>query len=88
MAQQKHTQQAANRNSTIVTRRDRNGKFRTETAGRDSGISVAVSTNSTTDSTILFVDSYDGKSLRFDGREARTIYRALQKHYKFTSKSW
>ena len=81
MAQQKHTQQAANRNSTIVTRRDRNGKFRTETAGRDS-------TNSTTDSTILFVDSYDGKSLRFDGREARTIYRALQKHYKFTSKSW
>ena len=88
MAQQKHTQQAANRNSTIVSREDRTGKLRTETTRRNTGITVAVSTNPVSDSTVLFVDSPNGDTFRFDGREARTIYRALQKHYRFTDKAW
>lgn len=88
MARRKNTQQSVNHNATIVSRQDRTGKFRTETARRDSGISVAVSTNPESDSTMLFVDAPNGDTFRFDGREARTIYRALQKHYRFTQKSW
>lgn len=89
MTRRKNAQrQSANHNSTIVTRQDRNGKFRTETTRRDSGITVAVSTNPECDSTFLFVDSPNGDTFKFDGREARTIYRALQKHYRFTNKSW
>ncbi len=89
MAQRKNKKvQTANHNSTIVTRQDRTGKFRTETTRRDSGITVAVSTNPQSDSTMLYVDAPNGESFRFDGREARTIYRALQKHYRFTEKSW
>lgn len=87
MSRRKNTQ-STNHNATIVTREDRTGKLRTETTRRDSGVTVAVSTNPRNDSTNLFIDAPNGDSFRFDGREARTIYRALQKHYRFAGKSW
>lgn len=87
MARRKNTQ-SVNHNSTIVSREDRTGKLRTETTRRDSGIEVAVSTNPRNDSTMLFVDAPNGDSISFDGRSARTIYRALQKHYRYAGKAW
>jgi hypothetical protein len=81
--------QNQNRSATIRNREDRNGKLRTETFRRDDGATnVAVSTNPKTDSTVLFIDASDGNTYRFDGRTARTLYRALQKHYQYTDKSW
>lgn len=91
MARKNNTRNAAsyqNRNASIRTREDRRGKLRTETFRRsEDSINVAVSTNPATDSTMLFIDSPDGQSYSFDGRTARTLYRALQKHYEFTGKS-
>ena len=79
---------AQNRNATIRTREDRRGNSRTETFRRDeNSVNVAVSTNPVTDSTRLFIDTPEGNSYSFDGRTARTLYRALQKHYQFTGKS-
>lgn len=74
---------AQNRNAVIRTREDRTGKTRTETARRDERtISVAVSTNPRTESTNLYIDFPQGEVVQFDGREARTLYRTLQKHYR------
>ena len=70
-----------NRNAGIRSREDRRGKLRTETFRRDEeSVNVAISTNPKTDATMLFVDTPQGESYSFDGRTARTIYRALQKH--------
>jgi hypothetical protein len=78
-----------NRNATIRTRSDRTGKLRTETFRRDDdSISVAVSTDPRNDSTSLYVDFPNQRSVRFDGRQARTLYRLLQKHYRETNKSF
>lgn len=78
-----------NRSASIRSREDRRGKLRTETFRRDDDtVSVAVSTDPNTNSTMLYVDSPDGDNLSFDGRTARTIYRALQKHYFYTGKTW
>lgn len=78
-----------NRNASIRSREDRTGKLRTETFRRDEDtVSVAVTTNPRTDSTFLFIDTPDGATYRFDGRSARTLYRALQKHYRYTDKAW
>jgi hypothetical protein len=80
---------AKNRNAVIRTREDRTGKLRTETAGRDdTTCSFAVSTNPRTDSTHLYIDLPKGDVVQFDGREARTLYRLLQKHYRQVNKSW
>lgn len=77
-----------NRSASIRTRTDRNGKLRTETHRRDvDTTSVAVSTDPRSNSTKLFVDTADGFSYQFDGRTARTLYRALQKHYSETQKA-
>jgi hypothetical protein len=77
-----------NRNASIRTREDRRGKLRTETFRRsEDSINVAVSTDPSTDATMLFIDSPDGQTYRFDGRTARTLYRTLQKHYEFTGKA-
>jgi hypothetical protein len=77
-----------NRSASIRTREDRRGKLRTETFRRDEdSVNVAVSTNPRTDSTMLYIDTPEGDTYRFDGRTARTLYRALQKHYQFTGKS-
>lgn len=82
-------QVAQNRSATIRTREDRRGNMRTETFRRDEDtVSVAVSTNPKNDSTRLFIDTPEGQSYSFDGRTARTLYRALQKHYQQTNKTW
>jgi len=78
-----------NRNASIRSREDRRGNLRTETFRRDdSAVSLAITTDPRNDSTRVFIDSPDGQSYRFDGRTARTLYRALQKHYQYTSKSF
>ena len=78
-----------NRNATIRTREDRRGNLRTETYRRDGdSISVAVSTDPKNDTTSLFVDFPDRSTVRFDGRQARTLYRLLQKHYRETNKTY
>lgn len=79
-----------NKNSRIINRIDRNGKVRTETSRRDSGaLDVALSTNLRDGSTRLFIDA-DGRSighaegyatLTLDGRQARTLFVALQRHF-------
>lgn len=79
----KNSKSVTNRHAIIRTRTDRRGNLRTETARRDEGtVAVAVSTNPKSNSTVMFVDSPEGDAFRFDGRTARTIYRALQKHYE------
>lgn len=78
-----------NRNASIRSRADQNGNIRTETFRRDdSSISLAISTDPRSDSTQVSIDTPFGSSYRFDGRTARTLYRALQKHYQVTDKSW
>ena len=77
-----------NRNATIRTRETRNGKLRTETSRRDDETTrMAVNTCPKTNSTQLYIDFPD-QTIRFNGREARTLYRILQKHYQNTDKSY
>lgn len=78
-----------NRNASITSRFDRTGKLRTETTRRDTTtINAAVSTDTRSDSTRLFIDFPNSASVQLDGHEARTLYRLLQKHYRQTDKSW
>ena len=78
-----------NKNAHIITRTDRTGKVRTETARRDRGeFDIAVSTNPLTGRTQVFFDRYGrdngyryGESFRLTGREARTLFIALQRHF-------
>lgn len=79
-----------NKNAIVRTRRDRTGKLRTETARRDDGqLDVAISTDERNNSTKVFIDldgrnqgsfSY-GADLTLNGRQARTLLIALQKHF-------
>lgn len=78
-----------NRNARIATRIDRTGKLRTETQRRDEGsVLMAVSTDQRDNSTNLFIDfpNFDG-NVRLSGREARTLYRMLRKHFGKAGKS-
>ena len=78
-----------NRNARIATRIDRTGKLRTETQRRDEGsILMAVSTDQRDNSTNLFIDfpGLEG-NVRLSGREARSLYRLLRKHYGKAGKS-
>lgn len=76
-----------NRNARISTRFDRTGKLRTETLRRDEGtVNMAVSTNQKTNTTRLFID-FDDASVSLSGREARSLYRLLRKHYGKAGKS-
>jgi hypothetical protein len=78
-----------NKNASIRTRSTARGNLRTETFRRDDdSINVAVSTNKETDATFLSIHTPEGSTYRFDGRTARTLYRALQKHYQNTDKTW
>ncbi len=82
-----------NRNARIVTRVDRTGKLRTETQRRDAGTtSMAVSTDQQNNSTNLFIDFTDVNdgedvSINLNGREARSLYRLLRRHYGKAGKS-
>jgi DUF4097 and DUF4098 domain-containing protein YvlB len=88
MASKKNTV-SQNKSASIRTRNDRRGNLRTETFRRDEdSLNVAVSTNPKTDSTRIFIDTADGDSYSFDGRTARTLYRALQKHYQAANKAY
>lgn len=71
----------SNRNAHIVNRTDKNGNVRTETRNRDEDSKkFAVSTNAKTNSTYVFIDDTN-VNVKLTGREARTLYRLLQKHY-------
>ena len=88
MASKKNTV-SQNKSASIRTRNDRRGNLRTETFRRDEdSLNVAVSTNPKTDSTRVFIDTAEGDSYSFDGRTARTLYRALQKHYQAANKAY
>ena len=79
----------SNRNARIATRIDRTGKLRTETQRRDEGsVLMAVSTDQQSNSTNLFIDfpGFEG-NVRLSGREARSLYRLLRKHYGKAGKS-
>lgn len=78
-----------NKNARIGTRIDRTGKLRTETQRRDKGsILMAVSTDRRNNSTNLFIDFPGfGENVRLNGREARSLYRLLRKHYGKAGKS-
>jgi hypothetical protein len=78
-----------NKNAHIISRVDRTGKIRTETVRRDANeLDVAVSTNPRTGATRVFFDA-EGRegnfggfaSLTLNGRQARTLFLTLQKHY-------
>ena len=78
----------SNRNARISSRIDRTGKLRTETQRRDEGsIVMAVSTDQNHNRTNLFIDTPDEGAIRFNGRQARSLYRLLRKHYGKTGKS-
>ena len=78
-----------NKNAIIASRIDRTGKARTETQRRDEDSTLmAVSTNERSNSTNLFIDFPDSEqTVRLSGREARSLYRLLRKHYGFVGKS-
>ena len=88
MASKKNTV-SQNKSASIRTREDRRGNLRTETFRRDEdSLNVAVSTNPRNDSTRVFIDTAEGETFSFDGRTARTLYRALQKHYQASNKAY
>ena len=82
-----------NKNARIATRIDKTGKLRTETQRRDCDtVRMAVSTDQRLNSTNLFIDfptyeDTDVRYVRFNGRQARSLYRLLRKHYGRTGKS-
>jgi len=88
MASKKNTV-SQNKSASIRTREDRKGNLRTETFRRDEdSTNVTISTDPRNDSTRLSIFTSEGNILRFDGRTARTLYRALQKHYQATNKAY
>jgi hypothetical protein len=78
-----------NKNAVIVSRVSRTGNKRTETARRDNdAFEAAITTFPRNDRTSLFIHLNDeGTHLRLTGREARTLYRVLQRHYDYLGKA-
>lgn len=77
-----------NKNAILRTRIDRTGKLRTETARRDAGeLDVAITTDIRNNSTRVFIDacgredSFPHADMTLNGRQARTLFRALQRHF-------
>lgn len=77
-----------NKNSRVNSRIDRNGNLRTETCRRDENtLDVAVSTDLQNNRTRVFIDAHGRAGqfpyayLELNGREARTLYLTLQKHF-------
>ena len=80
-----------NKNSRVISRIDRTGKFRTETSRRDNGsLDLAITTNLSTGATRLFIDEMGREgnqaypTIDLNGHQARTLFLALQKHYEQT----
>lgn len=77
---------STNRDSRIVTTFRRGGKVQTRTIYRnDNSIRASVVTENGATS-LRIRDPFSGDVI-FSGREARTIYRALQRHYEETGRS-
>jgi len=76
-----------NRNAIIRSRRLRNGNFRTETARRDDGAFRASLTTDKSGTTRFSLTNEDGLVVRLTGRQARTLFRVLARHYDATDKS-
>jgi len=79
-----------NKHATVRTRTDRRGQLRTETSGRDAGFDVAISTDTRNNSTRVYIDEFGrtdrsfgpfGADMVLNGRQARTLYRALHQHF-------
>lgn len=75
----------SNKNASVRSRQTKNNKSRTETHRRDDGTMNVAITTSNKGQTRLFIDLPD-TSWSFNGREARTIYRVLERHFQFTGK--
>lgn len=76
----------ANRNARIVNK-ILGSVVQTETVGRDSGINVSV-VKTSNGRTKLKVTTEDGVVVPFNGRAARTLFRALARHYNETGQSF
>ena len=76
-----------NRNAVIRSRTLRNGSLKTETARRDSGIAVGVTSNRATGRTRFSLTTDRGLQVRLNGREARTLFRVLARHYEQDDRS-
>lgn len=82
-----------NRNARIGSRVSKKSKMRTETKYRDDALDMAITTDKNTHATALFID-FDGgtwnggETVRFDGHQARTLFRLLSNHYEYTGKSF
>lgn len=82
----------ANVNARIASRPTKNNKLRTETQNREDNFSVAMTTDKSSHASELFID-FDGgnidggQTVRLSGSRARTLYRILTKHFKYTGKS-
>ena len=81
---------AANRNSRIVTKKNGSKTVTTKPTGRDEGtMHVEIrSKKAGNGDTRLFIRDQEGEYLAFNGFEARTLYRTLQRHYEETDKTW
>jgi len=78
---------STNKNARIASRIDRTGKLRTETVRREPyTVSFAASTDQSNNSTNVYIDFPFNGTVKLDGRDARTLYKLLQKHYVATDK--
>jgi hypothetical protein len=94
MARKNRRNVPTNKNSRVSTRIDRTGKLRTESTRRDNGqLDVAISTDERNNSTRVFIDesgregNFTYPSLELNGRQARTLFIALRKHFASQGKS-
>ena len=80
----------SNRNARIAVRSNSASTIVTETKYRDEGSLVAEvqSKSLGRGATRLFIRDAEGKFLALNGREARTVYRALQTHFAFAERTW
>jgi hypothetical protein len=79
-----------NKSAIILSRIDRTGKFRTETARRDDDaeLAAAISTSPRSNGTSMYIDFPQiGETVSLNGRQARTLFRLLSAHYQYTGKS-
>jgi hypothetical protein len=77
-----------NRNARIQTRTLRNGNLRTETARRDSGIKASVTTSKSGGRVGFSMTTEEGLVVRLNGRQARTLFRVLARHYDASDRSF
>ena len=77
---------STNRDSRIVTTSLSGGRVQTRTIYRNND-SIRASVETEKGSTSLRIRDPFGGDVVFSGREARTIYRALQRHYEETGRS-